>query len=230
MDFVTDTDFFGSLKAEDHVFFLVRHGERNHITPQDKDYGAYVGLTQQGKRQALHLGKIIGESIRQNFKEKPNENLIRFYSSPVGRCVETARHIGIGAGLEDPAVQTLESLGKYFVNNHEAYLGTLKAGFYEAICSWLKDNRKDCSPTDPFFPIAERSEELLRLMQSQGKANINIFATHDAWIVPCLAHFCGMEFSPSRWMNFLTGMAVVVNKTERRIVPVTALDTGWMYF
>jgi hypothetical protein len=41
-----------------------------------------------------------------------------------------------------------------------------------------------------------------------------------------------MHFSPSCWMNYLTGMAVVTDaqKTVHRIVPVTAIDTGWLKF
>ena len=42
-----------------------------------------------------------------------------------------------------------------------------------------------------------------------------------------------MVFTPQRWMNFLTGMAVVTDesgKTVRRIVPVTGLETGWLVF
>jgi hypothetical protein len=41
-----------------------------------------------------------------------------------------------------------------------------------------------------------------------------------------------MQFSPQRWMNFLTGMAVITDaqKGVKRIVPITALDTGWLEF
>jgi hypothetical protein len=41
-----------------------------------------------------------------------------------------------------------------------------------------------------------------------------------------------MTFTPQRWMNYLTGMAVVTDaqKNVKRIVPVTGLDTGWLSF
>ena len=70
------------------------------------------------------------------------------------------------------------------------------------------------------------------MMLEKGNARFNVFATHDAWVVPCLVHFCKMHFSPSCWMNYLTGMAVVTDaqKTVHRIVPVTAIDTGWLKF
>ena len=40
MGFVSAKDFFASLASDERVFFLVRHGERNHITPNDPDFGA----------------------------------------------------------------------------------------------------------------------------------------------------------------------------------------------
>jgi hypothetical protein len=41
-----------------------------------------------------------------------------------------------------------------------------------------------------------------------------------------------MRFTPQRWMNYLTGMAVVTDAQKRvlRIVPVTGLETGWLEF
>ena len=84
MDFTPAVDFFASLASDERVFLLVRHGERRHITPEDPDFGAHVGLTERGREQALSLGKSI-----------PAEGDMSFFSSPVGRCVETALNIGL---------------------------------------------------------------------------------------------------------------------------------------
>jgi len=236
MDFVTAKDFFKSLASGERVYLLIRHAERRHITPEDPDFGAHVGLTDKGREQALSLGKCI-----------PPEGDICFYSSPVGRCVETAQCIGAGrAGFQGPAqfnaaqvadvrVEPLTCLAEYFVQNYDAYLGVLRAGFYEGICEWLAREaaRKPRAETEAFYPLAKRSEEMLAMMLEKGTCRFNIFATHDAWVVPCLTHFCKMHFSPQRWMNYLTGMAVVTGtdgKTVKRIVPVTALETGWLDF
>ena len=91
-DFIKAADFFASLTPDERVFLLVRHGERNHITPDDPDFGAHVGLTDRGREQAQSLGKCI-----------PAEGDMSFFSSPVGRCVETAEFIGRGRGIENPS-------------------------------------------------------------------------------------------------------------------------------
>ena len=234
MDFITAKDFFASLASDECVFLLVRHGERRHITPEDPDFGAHVGLTDKGREQALSLGKCI-----------PPEGDICFYSSPVGRCMETARYIGEGradvAGVAqaDVHVEPLECLGDYFVQNRIEFEKVLRAGFYEGICAWLQGEEARISTgsdaysgDEPFAPLAERSEEMLSMVLEMGNCRFNIFATHDAWVVPCLTYFCKMHFTPQRWMNYLTGMAVVTDtqKRVRRIVPVTGLETGWLKF
>lgn len=162
-----------------------------------------------------------------------------FFSSPVGRCVETAECIGRGCGIAHPEVEKLESLAEFYVQNYDSYTKVLKAGFYEGICEWLDANSRDAAGIGvqdadaPFYPLAERSEEMLSMMFEMGRTRFNVFVSHDAWVVPCLSHFCGLKFTPRRWMNYLTGMAVVVGsdgQTVRRIVPVTALHTGWLFF
>lgn len=221
--FIPASTFFNLLASDERVFLLVRHGERRHITPEDPDFGAHVGLTERGREQALSLGKCI-----------PAEGGMSFFSSPVGRCVETALNIGHGRGIQNPSIQKMDCLAEYFVQDYDEYTKVLRAGFYEGICEWLK-NEAAGGPRrarEAFAPLAARSEEMLSMMLEKGDARFNIFATHDAWIVPCLTHFCKMQFSPKRWMNYLTGMAVVTDaqKNVKRIEPVTGLDTGWLSF
>ena len=226
-DFVQASEFFKNLALDERVFLLIRHGERNHITPSDPDYGAHVGLTERGREQALSLGRAI-----------PADGDIVFFSSPVGRCMETAKCIGLGregCASSEPQVEALGCLGDFFVQDKDSFEKVLKEGFYEGICAWLENEASQGARgiREAFYPLASRSEEMLSTMLSKGTARFNIFATHDAWVVPCLTHFCHMRFTPQRWMNYLTGMAVVTGpegKTPRRIVPVTGLETGWLEF
>ena len=126
-------------------------------------------------------------------------------------------------------------MAEYFVQDYDEYTKVLRAGFYEGICEWMQKEAagKPRGDKEAFAPLAARSEDMLAMMLEKGNTRFNIFATHDAWVVPCLTHFCGMKFTPQRWMNYLTGMAVVTGpdgKNAKRIVPVTALETGWLDF
>lgn len=225
-DFVQASDFFASLKSTERVYLLVRHAERPHITAADADYGAHVGLTDAGREHAVALGKMF-----------PPEGDAVYYSSPVGRCIDTAKCIaegralaGHGAGASQPASQPdvtpLAVLGHLYVKDYPSYLDVLNERFYQNICSWI-----DSDDHPAFYPLHERAEEVRKFMFEKGSARFNIFATHDAWVVPTLVHFCDMRFTPQHWMNYLTGIAFVVNSDGfERVVPLTGMETGWLDF
>jgi len=244
-DFIQASDFFAQADWKSRIYLLLRHAERNHITPEDKDYGAHVGLTERGRRQAVSLGRVFpafGEAV--------------YFSSPVGRCVETAECIcegrklagfagdavfggaclnGVSQKLKNPSedlveksakVEPIDALGDFFVRDRDAYERTLREGFYEGICKWLETGEHDA-----FYPLHDRAEQMREMMFSRASSRFNVFVTHDAWIVPCLSHFCGLEFKPKCWMNFLTGLAFEVpEKGEVKVTPVTAMETGWLHF
>lgn len=260
--YMSASDFFRTVRPDEKVYFLVRHGERGHILPDDPDHGAFVGLTERGREQALNLGRVIGSAM-SNIAGKDDKSSTSFFSSPVGRCMETARNIALGIHAERafrhseprrgeessdeascchnsgphlqyvPHIEPLQPLAEFFVEHYDAYMETHTTGFYQGICRWLDGTASSPDYIDPaYFPLARRSQEMLDLMLSKGKSRINIFCSHDAWIVPCLAHFCGLKFTPDLWMNFLTGIAFVVrDKTAvSRMVAVTGLEDGNLVF
>lgn len=278
-EFVQAKDFFESLKPTERVYLLIRHSIRRHITPQDSDNGAHVGLTDEGRALAISFGKLFpaGDAV--------------YFSSPVGRCIDTAKCIAEGRAMssvargaalsetpaessargialsETPAacpaallnsradvpVETDEALGSFYVKDYDAYLSVLNERFYQNICAWL-----DSDNHPAFYPLAERAEELRQYMFQKGTARFNIFSTHDAWVVPTLVHFLGFHFTPSQWMNYLTGIAFVVDesrgltgegrehldsdcgrtgegreridKSHERVVALTGMDSGYLYF
>lgn len=251
--FVSATDFFAGLSPDERVFLLIRHSIRRHITPADTDNGAHVGLTDEGRALAINLGKLFPEGSTV------------YFSSPVGRCLDTAKCIEEGrllagrtpatkpdvdftagsalvkptddAGLmavaseiaalktEGSAVAPVDCLGDFYVKDYDAYLGVLNEHFYQNICDWVNSDNHPA-----FFPLSSRAQELREFMLALGTARFNIFATHDCWVVPTLMHFCGFRFTPSHWMNFLTGIAFVEGPRGERIVPVTGMDTGFQDF
>lgn len=231
-DFVQLSDFFAQADWNSKIYLLLRHAERNHITPGDKDFGAHVGLTDRGRSQAVALGKMIpafGDAV--------------YFSSPVGRCMETAKCIsegrklagfgnfaipGVasGAAVDSVNVTPLVELGDFFVCDVPAYEQTLREGFYEGICKWLESGEHGA-----FWPLHERAEQMREMMFKKAQSRFNVFVTHDAWVVPCLSHFCGLKFEPKCWMNFLTGLAFEVPENGNvKVTPITAMETGWLHF
>ena len=214
-----------------------------------------MGLTETGREQALNLGWVMGAAFNSNefFKSCPAEKSVSLFSSPVGRCMETAENIGRGlyetafgnsVARCRPCVEPLQPLAEFFVQHYEAYMETHTTGFYQGICRWLEGSACNPDYSDPaYYPLARRSREMLDFLLERGRGRLNVFCSHDAWIVPCLAYFCKFKFTPRLWMNFLTGIAFVVRNALPdakdttnaqphidRIVAVTGLEDGNMYF
>ncbi|MCF0215201.1 MAG: histidine phosphatase family protein [Fibrobacteraceae bacterium] len=229
MDFLGSDALFSFLNKNGEnskLCLLIRHGERRHITPADKDFGAHVTLTEKGRAEAFNLGVSAYEHLGSRYFEQMN-----FYSSPVERCVETALKIGDGIlGCKNEAgqvdVQKLNCLGDYFVCNRGEYEKSLHEGFYPALCQYAAEGVHPA-----FYPLASRAEEMRQMILEKSTAYFNVFVSHDAWIVPMLSHFCGLSFTPKRWMNFLTGILFEKKLSgKEKIYAITGMDSGWLNF
>jgi len=223
MNFLSAEQIHRLKNPGERVAVLLRHAERRHITPEDADHGSFVPLTDKGREQALAAGKEL--SLFQGSKF--------FGSSPVFRCRETAAQISRGMDCQefsDPEkVAHLQPLAEFYVDDFEAYKRHLIEGFYPAICKWIDEGR-----LEGFVPVKEGSEALLQFLFDHSHADFNLFCSHDAWIVPFVSHFTGIRFTPSLWLNFLSG-AVVFYKPENpvqsaQIYPLKILGDGFLRF
>lgn len=221
MKFWDVSEILERVERGERLTLLIRHAERRHIAPDDEDYGSKVPLTADGRSQAFAAGK--------NFAGFPGTRF--FASSPVFRCRETASLFAEGCGAEefsDPEkIVGFDCLGEFYVNGFPDYERYLKEGFYPAVCRFVREGA-----LPGFMPLAEGSEIFLRFLLDNSSADLNVFCSHDAWIVPFLSHFTDVRFSPDRWLNFLSGAAILFRDGgERpRIFPVKFLGDGFLVF
>ena len=206
----------------ERVAFLLRHAERRHILPTDADYGSLVPLTERGLDQAISAGKDLAI-----FKGSSS-----YRASPVFRCRQTASQIAIARGdlnFDDPRkIEALDPLGDFFVSDFGKYEDLLRTGFYPAICRYVAGES-----VDGLFPLESRSRELLNLIVENSPSDFNLFVGHDAWIVPLLSSATDVRFSPSHWLNFLSGAAILFDPRDGssvRVFPVKFLGDGFLNF
>jgi broad specificity phosphatase PhoE len=204
MSFLSISEVLASRKKGELLALLLRHAERRHIMPTDPDYGAHVRITERGFEQAMHVGKELSCFTSA-----------AYYSSPVMRCRETASAIAASRGdtrFDVPEkVSVIQSLAEFYVADFEEYTRLLREGFYGAICEYLETGKRF-----GFLPLKETSEELLQLLINSSFEELNVFISHDAWIVPFLTHFTEVRFAPHHWINFLSGAAVFFVQNHRR--------------
>lgn len=223
MSFLSAEQVLCCIAPGERVTLLLRHAERRHITAQDADHGAHVPLTEKGGKQAFAAGKELSVLNGPYF----------FGSSPVFRCRQTAAFIAEACGASEYAVPEkvapLQPLAEFYVSDFEEYMRHLREGFYPAICKWVADGR-----LSGFTPVKEGSEALLKFVLEHSTGNFNVFCTHDAWVVPFLSHFTDVSFNPNRWLNFLSGAAILYkpeNPLETaKILPIKFIRDGYLVF
>lgn len=218
MNFKTLPDFLKTAPKNAKITFLIRHAERRHILPEDADNGAHVPITKNGAQAAFYAGSLF-----------PQNGPANYVASPVFRCRQTAAKIAQGRGdtkFDDPEFIIHEQkLAEFFVKDYDAYLKTLEEGFYEGICEYLKSGSHAA-----YKGLEEGSLEMLELVKKYSTEDLNFAVTHDAWIVPCLKYFCGIECTPQKWLNFMSGIAFIFEGDSYKAEPVTFMDSGFLIF
>lgn len=169
---------------------LIRHADRN-IIPQGS-LGDEIQLNTRGKQNAFNFGKKL-----------INFPVNKFYTSPIMRCRQTAKHtikgykkevrVETSTVLGDPGayVYKPEAIGEYY----------LKKGF-EAIYKEYITGKKV-----PGLRGEEGSTILYNFLKEKTeKEGLTIFITHDVLIAYFNFHRKGKVYTKENWIPFLGGV------------------------
>lgn len=175
------------------VGILLRHAERQEIRG---GWGDDVPLTPLGVRQATRLGEKLGGLLAK-----------RVFTSPVGRCVETARHLARGAGGEQDPVATslLGAPGPFADPGRSSEVKVQPHEFGDYATLYL-----NCGRAPGMYPLEEACRRLLDGVCEHLEAGLTALVTHDLFVAGALA-FQGLK-RPTRadWADYLEGLCVVV--------------------
>jgi broad specificity phosphatase PhoE len=160
------------------VALLMRHSIRYPIL--DVENGDLVGLTPEGEQ----LARDFGMQLKDHYSPG------RVLSSPVGRCIQTARLIAEGAGWDEPVVVD-QRLGWQFHDEAWTKMPALKA-----------DGLVHPS-------ITELVDALLE--SSCSKHCLEVFVTHDAILALLQAYLLEVGWENEFWPNYLEGIVVWKN-------------------
>lgn len=188
------------------LVLLLRHAAREPLPPGLP--GDDVPLTAEGRASARALGAHIGARLRT------------LRTSPVLRCVETARLLGEGAGGEVAVVEDthLGGPGVYVEDGARAWSTWLELGHTEVMARLVAGDRMD--------GLAEPRQATSRLVQhllatAGGAPGVHVFVTHDSLVAPAAAHRLGRVLELAEWPEYLEALALVQGPR------VTAVYRGW---
>ncbi len=162
---------YQNIPTERPVSVLMRHSIRYPITCDAEIYTAR--LTPEG----LKLAKSVGSWLSDSF------DFGLFYSSPIGRCVDTGRMIAEGAKQK----RTIEEI---YLMGHPN-----EQGEYDSISACLKDGQWQ-----------DRIHQMAAYLIPNGKHwdGLNFYFSHDTMIVLMAAYWLGIDLrGPADWPQFL---------------------------
>lgn len=178
---------------------LIRHSVRERITSVENVLS--MGLTTQGKKAAYAFGKVL-----------PVDSPIQLFSSPVGRCRETAACIADGyraVGGEAEALQIFDTLGPFYIKDqHTVFDMTDELGIVDFLRKWFEGR------LDPklMHPALEAAEMLLQVMLQAFRATDSrlqaLYISHDWNIFLLKEQYLGLRHEEYGDVHFLEGLVL----------------------
>ncbi len=171
---------------------FIRHSERFHL--EQGEFGIGVPLTENGKKTAEQMGKIIRE---QGYR------LNCIFASPTVRTLQTAHHIALGYGGKIDIIPDDILMGKdlYVIDPEQASQTPVKG--YELFIRYARGEK---------FPgwgdINTANRKLDCFLNINSQKGLNIFVSHD-YIIAIFMYFKLKKFpSQENWLNFLDGINI----------------------
>lgn len=182
---------------------IIRHSERFYGTTPSSE--PFMGLTLAGMEYAVEMG--------QNFPSSP---LPRLYSSPFGRCIETAYLIDKGFtrqhGMALTHNQPEEQLAPFYIKDIKKALNLLKEqGTRTYIRNWFDNRLDDTVMESPATTTAALTRFMTEKINSLADNEIAICVSHDWNIFPLKEFALGLPHEEAGDIEYLDGVVFFEN-------------------
>ncbi len=189
------------MKGNEKISLLLRHADRDDI-PQGS-FGNEVLLNEKGKLNAQRFGEQLIE-----------RKINRIFTSPVGRCVQTAEFIskGYGSSIEIIETTSLGAPGLHIKDEKIAGEFYLKYGFDEMYKRFMNGEEIPGMPN-----INELNYRITNFIKENSTENgTTVFITHDMLIA--FYHFSINKkiYSKENWINYMTGLTFINGQIYER--------------
>ncbi len=189
------------MKVNEKISLLLRHADRDDI-PKGS-FGNEILLNHKGKQNAHSFGEKLA-------KKKLN----KIFTSPVGRCVQTAEFIakGYGSSIEIIETSALGAPGLHILDEKIAGEFYLQYGFDEMYKRFMKGEEIPGMPN-----IDELNYRITNFINENSTDNgTTLFITHDMFIA--FYHFSINKkvYTKDNWINYMTGLTFINGRIYER--------------
>ncbi|MCC7222483.1 MAG: histidine phosphatase family protein [Chitinophagales bacterium] len=179
------------MKTNEKISLLIRHSDRDDI-PQGS-FGNEILLNEKGRQNAQSFGENLSGS-----------KINRIFTSPVGRCIQTAEFItkGYGSSVEIIETTALGAPGLHITDEKIAGDFFLQHGFDEMYKRFIQGEKIPGIPN-----IGELNHRITSFIKENSTQNgTTIFITHDMLIAFFRYSIDKTVYSKDNWINYLTGL------------------------
>lgn len=199
---ITINDIKDLVENGKKVALLFRHAER--FVDDQVLTGNDVQLTDNGKKQSI----LFGEKLK-NMKD------IKFFSSPIPRCVNTLEHIAEGACNVEMINKTkmLGDPGCYIIPDQSDICGEAmqKNGFMSYAMSYIQNLEMPGTKN-----LSKASEELENYIYQNMGDGLTLFNTHD-FFVSAFMRYCGVKHPTiDNYIEYFEGVVLVVDECNNK--------------
>ncbi|MBL7882866.1 MAG: histidine phosphatase family protein [Bacteroidia bacterium] len=179
------------MNVNEKISLLLRHADRDDI-PKGS-FGNEILLNEKGKQNAQSFGAKLAE-----------RKINRIFTSPVGRCVQTAEFItkGYGSSIEIIETTALGAPGLHIKDEKIAGEFYLQYGFDEMYKRFMKGEE-----IPGMTNIDELNYRITNFINENSTENgTTVFITHDMLIA--FYHFSINKkvYTKDNWINYMTGL------------------------
>lgn len=189
------------MKENEKISLLLRHADRDDI-PQGS-FGNEILLNEKGKQNAQRFGEKLSE-----------RRINRIFTSPVGRCVQTAEYItkGYGNSIEIIETTSLGAPGLHISDEKIAGKFFLQHGFDEMYKRFMQGEKIPGIPNinELYFRITNF------IYKNSTQNGMTIFITHDMLIAFYHFSITKKVYTKDNWINYMTGLTFINGKIYER--------------
>ncbi len=182
------------------ISVIIRHSARNY-DKENPEREAFMNLTENGKNLSYKFGSSI-----------PNSAVMSFYSSPIGRCIETAYLIDKGyvaAGGKTISNVIDSTLSPFYVRSAQKLFKLIgKPGDTGFISKWFKGEISTELIDNPEEAAKKIVESLVEKTKKSINNSINISISHDWNLFLVKEFFLKQRYEDHRNVEYLEGVLV----------------------